>query len=198
MPLPAPSRHSRGSRRHRRARVGALDLGMALALGGSLAGCQGQPAAEIGVYFGRHSNTDKEPSRAFTARTGIHVRLLEGTDSALIERVRTESPQTQADVLVRVDAARLERAARLGLLQPVRSVALERDVPAALGDPEGRWFALTRRVRLLVLDPSLREGLAGGHDDLARPELGSDGVGAAQVGERNAASVALMQANGWR
>ena len=175
VPLSAPSRRRRGNRgnhRHRGASVGALgQVGMVLALAGSLAGCQGQPAAEIGVYSGRHYNTDKELYRAFTARTGIRVRLLEGKDSALIERVRTEGAQTQADVLVLVDAARLERAARLGLLQPVRSVALERDVPAGLRDPEGRWFALTRRVRLLVLDPSLPDGLVRGYHDLARPEL---------------------------
>ncbi|MEB3255538.1 MAG: extracellular solute-binding protein [Synechococcaceae cyanobacterium] len=164
LPLPLPCRRRRRSRR-------AVILGLAFSLASALAGCRSQPAAEIGVYSGRHYNTDKELYRAFTARTGIRVRLLEGKDSALIERVRNEGTQTRADVLVLVDAARLDRAARLGLLQPIRSAALERDVPEPLRDPEGRWFALTRRVRLLVLHPSLGEGLARSYEDLARPEL---------------------------
>ncbi len=125
------------------------------------------------MYSGRHYNTDKDLYRRFTERTGIRVKLLEGKDSALIERVRSEGANGRADVLVLVDAARLERAASAGLLQPVRSDALERDVPTALRDPKGRWFALTRRVRLLVLNTAALGGVAAPKDyaDLARPEL---------------------------
>ena len=142
----------------------------ALGLGLALAGCQS--TTTLGVYSGRHYNTDKELYQRFTERTGIQVRLLEGKDSALIERVRTEGADSPADVLVLVDAARLDRAARQGLLQPVRSPSLERDVPKALRDPQGRWFALTRRVRLLVLQPERLGGVQPrDYLDLARPEL---------------------------
>lgn len=100
------------------------------------------------------------------------MRLLEGKDSALIERVRSEGEKSPADVLVLVDAARLDRAARLGVFQPLRSAALERDVPAPLRDARGRWFALTRRVRLLVANPSRLPGPPPrDYADLARPEL---------------------------
>ena len=57
---------------------------------------------EIGVYSGRHYNTDKELYRQFTARTGIKVKLLEAKDDALIERVRTEGQNSPANVLVLV------------------------------------------------------------------------------------------------
>jgi iron(III) transport system substrate-binding protein len=137
---------------------------------GSLCGCR-EPIT-LGVYSGRHYNTDQDLYRTFSARTGIRVRLLEGKDSALIERVRSEGEKSPADVLVLVDAARLDRAARLGVFQPLRSAALERDVPAPLRDARGRWFALTRRVRLLVANPSRLPGPPPrDYADLARPEL---------------------------
>lgn len=170
VPRPVPSlrpwRRDGGQKRRAAPRLPLLALGLGLAL----AGCQ-QPTT-LGVYSGRHYNTDKELYRRFTERTGIQVRLLEGKDSALIERVRTEGADSPADVLVLVDAARLDRATRQGLLQPVRSPSLERDVPPALRDPQGRWFALTRRVRLLVLQPERLGGIQPrDYLDLAQPEL---------------------------
>ena len=153
-------------------RFGFPLLSLALTLIGvvSLFGCR-EPIT-LGVYSGRHYNTDKDLYQRFTARTGVRVRLLEGKDSALIERVRSEGKNSPADVLVLVDAARLDRAARQGLLRPVRSPALERDVPAPLRDAQGRWFALTRRVRLLVLNPAvLPAPTPRDYSDLARPEL---------------------------
>jgi hypothetical protein len=85
VPLSAPSRFSHGNRRHRRASMETPGLGTALAVGGSLAGCQAQPAAEVGVHSHRHDNTDRDLYGAVIARTGIRVRPLEGQDSALIE-----------------------------------------------------------------------------------------------------------------
>ena len=167
-PTPWLVRRHHRCRRHLRAATVAL--GLTVGLAGSLAGCQ-RPTT-LGVYSGRHYNTDKDLYRRFTERTGIQVRLLEGKDSALIERVRNEGANTPADVLVLVDAARLERATDMGLFRPVRSPVLERQVPPALRDPQGRWFALTRRVRLLVLNPQ-QLGTVKPRDylDLARPEL---------------------------
>ena len=118
----------------------------------SRAGAQNKPQ-EIGVYSARHYNTDKALYQQFTARTGIKVKLLEATDDALIERVRSEGKNTPADVLVLVDAARLDKAANLGLYRPSASASLLRDVPLNLRDGKGRWFGLTRRVRVVIVNP---------------------------------------------
>lgn len=142
-----------------------------------LGGCQlaGPPTAgptSIGVYSGRHYNTDKALYRQFQERTGIRVHLLEGKDDALIERLRNEGSRSPADVLVLVDAARLTRAADAGLFQPIRSSELERLVPAPLRDPQGRWFALTRRVRAVVVNPALvPPDSIRSYEDLASPAL---------------------------
>ena len=146
--------------------AGALGL-LALSLPMAAAG-----AREIGVYSGRHYNTDKALYQAFTKATGIQVRLLEAKDDTLIERLRAEGSNSQADVLVLVDAARLSRAADLGLFQRSRSAALLRDVPLALRDPQGRWYGLTRRVRAVIVNPKLvAPGSIRTYADLASPAL---------------------------
>ena len=162
----APRRRLHGHRQ-------ALVLGLIVLL----SGCRwaSGPAAgpvSLGVYSGRHYNSDQELYRRFTAQTGIQVKLLEGKDDALIERVRTEGSKTPADLLVLVDAARLVRAADQGLFQPVTSEAIRRDVPSELRDSAGRWSALTRRVRVVVVNPKqVDPALIRTYADLARPEL---------------------------
>ncbi len=147
-------------------------LGLTAASNGLSRPALAQPTRSIGVYSGRHYNTDKALYKEFTRRTGIDVRLLEAKDDALIQRVQAEGKDSPADVLVLVDAARLDRAADLGLFQPVRSARLLREVPASLRDSRGRWFGLTRRVRAVVVNPSLlKPGVVRSYSDLAGPAL---------------------------
>ncbi|MCT0207451.1 extracellular solute-binding protein [Synechococcus sp. CS-1332] len=131
-----------------------------------------QAGTTIGVYSGRHYNTDKELYRKFTAKTGIKVNLLEAKDDALLERLKSEGKNSPADVLVLVDAARLDAATDQGLFRPVRSAALQRDVPANLRDSQGRWYGLTRRVRAVVVNPKLvNPATIRTYADLAKPAL---------------------------
>ena len=152
-------------------------LSLGLGLIALLGGCRQGPAPSVepislGVYSGRHYNTDQALYRRFTEQTGIQVKLLEGKDDALIERVRTEGARTPADLLVLVDAARLVRAADQGLFQPLNSEAIRRDVPPELRDSAGRWSALTRRVRVVVVNPKqVDPALIRTYADLTRPEL---------------------------
>ncbi len=156
--------------------LGALALLAVSATGAAIAALGVETAQaqsqEIGVYSGRHYNTDKELYRQFTARTGIKVKLLEGKDDALIERVRTEGNNSPADVLVLVDAARLDKASDMGLFRPSPSAMLMRDVPLNLRDSKGRWYGLTRRVRVPVVNPKLvNPASIRTYADLANPAL---------------------------
>jgi iron(III) transport system substrate-binding protein len=147
---------------------GAAALATAAA-GADPASAQSQ---EIGVYSGRHYNTDKALYQQFTARTGIRIRLLEAKDDALIQRVRSEGPNSPADVLVLVDAARLDQAADLGLFRPSPSATLLRDVPLNLRDSKGRWYGLTRRVRVVIVNPKqVNPASIRTYADLAKPSL---------------------------
>jgi len=127
---------------------------------------------DVNVYSGRHYNTDKQLYAEFTRRTGIRVNLLEGKDDELIQRLRSEGSKSKADLLVLVDAARVYRAQELGLFQTIRSAELNKDVPANLRDPAGRWFALTRRARPVMVNPALvNPKLIRTYADLSRSEL---------------------------
>ncbi|CAK6688815.1 extracellular solute-binding protein [Synechococcus sp. CBW1107] len=139
----------------------------------SAAGSGGSSAGqEVNVYSGRHYNTDKELYKQFTEKTGIKVNLLEGKDDELIVRLKSEGEGSPADVLVLVDAARIQRARQEDLFQPISSAALNRDVPASLRDPSGSWYALTRRARPIMVNPALVDPASlSTYADLARPEL---------------------------
>ena len=110
---------------------------------------------EVRVYSGRHYNTDRNVFKKFAQETGIKVRLIEASGISLIERLRREEEKTQADLILLVDAARITKAAKLGLLQKIESASLENAVPQGLKDPSKQWYGLTRRVRVMVANPKV-------------------------------------------
>ncbi len=128
---------------------------LALALAG-LGACTQQDSpdaaseAVVNVYSGRHYDSDQRIYEAFTAATGIAVRVLPASGDQLLERLRAEGDQTQADLIVTADAGNLYRFAEAGLLQPVESDALRAGVPEAYRDPQNRWWAFAKRARVIV------------------------------------------------
>ena len=127
---------------------------------------------EVKVYSGRHYNTDRNVFKRFAVETGIKVRLIEAAGISLIERLKREGENSQADVILLVDAARITNAAKANLLQPIDSSSLKNDVPEELRDPGNEWFALTRRVRVLVANPKKVDvNKIKDYTDLADPSL---------------------------
>ena len=127
---------------------------------------------EVRVYSGRHYNTDRQVFKEFSQETGIKVRLIEATGISLVERLKREGSNSKADVILLVDAARINNAAEADLLQPVNSNKLTKSIPSNYRDPANRWFGLTRRVRSIIINPSLvKPGLISTYADLAKPEL---------------------------
>jgi len=127
---------------------------------------------EVKVYSGRHYNTDRSVFKKFAEETGIKVRLIEATGISLIERLKREGKNSQADLILLVDAARITNAAKAGLLQSVESSSLENDVPIGLKDTTKEWYALTRRVRVMVANPKVVDvSKIKDYTDLADPSL---------------------------
>ena len=147
-------------------------LGLAAA---ALLACGIRPAAaaeEVNLYSSRHYDSDRALYEAFTKETGIRVRLIEGDADQLIERIRNEGANSPADVFITVDAARLARAANAGVLAPFRSGVVESRIPAGLRDPEGMWFAVSKRARVVMYDKE--RGVPAGltrYEDLADPRF---------------------------
>ena len=129
-------------------------------------------AAEVRVYSGRHYNSDRQVFKQFSDLTGIRVRLLEATGVSLVERLKREGERANADVIILVDAARIQSAADQGLLQPSATSALVRQVPSEYRDPQGRWFGITRRIRGIIVNPSRVDSrVIQSYEDLASPKL---------------------------
>jgi iron(III) transport system substrate-binding protein len=106
-------------------------------------------AAEVVIYSARHYGQEAAYD-AFTRKTGIQLKILNGNTGELFERLKSEGERTPADVLLTVDAGNLWNAARAGLLARVDSPELMATVPAHLRDPEQRWFGLTVRARTIM------------------------------------------------
>ena len=104
----------------------------------------------VNLYSSRHYDTDDVLYDNFTEETGIKVNLIEGKADELIEKIKSEGENSPADVLITVDVGRLWRAQEEDILQETSSEKLEAAVPENLRSPEGYWFGLTKRARIIV------------------------------------------------
>lgn len=109
-----------------------------------------QGAGEVNLYSSRHYNTDERLYENFTKATGIKINRIEADADPLIQRMKAEGDKSPADVLISVDAGRIEAARAAGLLQPIRSEILEKAIPAHLRDPEGHWYGFSKRARVII------------------------------------------------
>ncbi len=135
-----------------------LSQGLALVAAGQ-PGDAASNAGEVSIYSHRHYQSDDLLYDRFRELTGIRVNVVQGNLDELIARLQREGSASPADLLFTVDAGRLVRAKELGLLQPVASAPLRGAVPGHLRDPDGYWYGLTRRARVIVyhrdrVDPS--------------------------------------------
>jgi len=144
-------------------------MGLSVAIG-ILAVVAEAPAGELNVYSHRHYDVDQKINALFTARTGIAVNVVSADGDQLIERLRAEGANSPADVLVSVDAARLQIAKAAGLLQAMNSPVVAEHVPAEFRDEEGYWTGYTVRVRVIMrsVDRVAADEIAD-YEDLADP-----------------------------
>ncbi len=104
---------------------------------------------EINIYSYRQPDLIKPLLDAFTKDTGIKTNVL-FLDKGLVERLQAEGANSPADVILTVDISRLTEAKDAGVTQPVVGDAvIEKDIPAAYRDPDGNWFGLTTRGRVV-------------------------------------------------
>ncbi|MEM7690630.1 MAG: Fe(3+) ABC transporter substrate-binding protein [Pseudomonadota bacterium] len=125
---------------------------------------------EVNIYSSRHYDTDLALYEDFTKETGIKVNRIEAGADALIERIVSEGEYSPADLLITVDAGRLWRAVDAGVLAPIESETLTTRVPENLRHPNGLWFGLSTRARVIIYNAKdgRPEGLET-YQDLADP-----------------------------
>tara|TARA_B100000579_G_C22748898_1_gene812953 strand:- start:19 stop:960 length:942 start_codon:yes stop_codon:yes gene_type:complete len=129
-------------------------------------------AKELNVYSARHYDTDISLYETFEEKTGVKINLIEGKADALIERIHNERELSPADLLITVDAGRLWRAKELDLFQKINSKTLNDRIPENLRDPQGYWFGLSTRARVIVINNKISMPLEiNNYKDLANPLL---------------------------
>lgn len=145
--------------------VAALSFVLTLGLSG-LAYGQG-----LVVYSARIENLIKPVFDLYTAETGVKVKYLTDKEPVLLQRIKAEGDNTPADLLLTVDAGNLWHAANEGVLHPVDSEVLTKNIPEHLRDPDNRWFGLSVRARTLIYSPQrVKPDDLSTYEDLADPK----------------------------
>ncbi|AEX23051.1 Fe(3+) ABC transporter substrate-binding protein [Vibrio parahaemolyticus] len=129
-------------------------------------------AEEVNVYSYRQPFLVEPMFNEFTKETGIKVNV-KFAKTGIAEKLVQEGEYSPADVLLTVDIARLAELTQKGVVQPVDSPVLEKNIPAQYQDSANEWFALTTRTRS-VYSSRDRVGKLGKdftYADLAKPEF---------------------------
>ena len=105
---------------------------------------------------------------AFTKDTGIKVNVISAS-SGLEQRIKTEGTNSPADVLLTVDIGRIEEAVQSGITQPIKSAALDKVIPAQYRDPEGHWYGVSLRARVVYVSKERVKDTAITYEELADP-----------------------------
>ncbi|MBT8472967.1 MAG: extracellular solute-binding protein [Marinicaulis sp.] len=124
----------------------------------------------VNVYSGRHYDADIALYDKFTEETGIKVNYIEAGGDALIERIVREGAASPADIFITADAGILWRAETRGVFRELDSDKLVERIPAQFRHPQGKWFGLAKRARIIIYnkDAGLPKGFDS-YDDLADP-----------------------------
>jgi iron(III) transport system substrate-binding protein len=125
-------------------------------------------AEEVNIYSHRQPELIQPLLDAFTAQTGIDVNIA-FVDKGMKERLVAEGLRSPADLVLTVDIARLTEVA--DLTQAVQSPILDANIPAEYRDPEGHWFGLTARARIVYASKErVKPGEVTSYEDLADPK----------------------------
>ena len=127
-------------------------------------------AEEVNIYSYRQPELIKPLTDAFSAETGIAVNVAY-LEKGMVERLQAEGKRSPADLIFTVDISRLHAAVEAGLTQPITSDALTANVPPIYHDPEGHWWGLTTRARIVYASKErVAEGEVTTYEDLADPK----------------------------
>lgn len=123
----------------------------------------------VNIYSYRQPDIIKPVLDAFTAETGIKTQVL-FLDKGLEERIAAEGQNSPADVILTVDIARLTSAKEKGVTQALDDATVNANLPAEYRDPEGHWFGVTKRARVVYASKESVKDTALTYAELADPK----------------------------
>jgi iron(III) transport system substrate-binding protein len=126
-------------------------------------------SGEVNVYTYRETKLIQPLFDAFTKDTGMKVNVISAS-SGLDQRMKSEGANSPADVLLTVDIGRLEDAVNAGVSQPIRSDLLDKVVPPRYRDPEGHWYGISMRARVVYVSKERVKQDSITYEELADPK----------------------------
>jgi len=131
---------------------------------------QASEANEVNVYSYRKPQLIDPMFEVFTEQTGIKVNSV-FAKKGMLERLKSEGRNSPADLVFTVDIGRLSDIKNAGLTESVNSARFEENIPENYREPEGHWFGLTTRARIIVASKNrVGPGEIGSYEDLADPK----------------------------
>jgi iron(III) transport system substrate-binding protein len=124
---------------------------------------------EVNIYSYRQPQLIEPLLADFTEKTGVKTNLL-FLDKGLVERISAEGENSPADVILTVDIGRLMQAKEAGVTAPLQSEVIDGAIPAEFRDPQGHWFGLTTRGRVVYASKERVEQDAITYEELADPK----------------------------
>eukprot|EP00003_Mantamonas_plastica_P017601 TRINITY_DN2912_c0_g1_i1.p3 TRINITY_DN2912_c0_g1~~TRINITY_DN2912_c0_g1_i1.p3 ORF type:complete len:339 (+),score=79.04 TRINITY_DN2912_c0_g1_i1:3015-4031(+) len=125
---------------------------------------------EVNIYSYRQAYLLKPLMDAFEKETGIDTNVV-FAKKGLAERLEREGRNSPADVVMTVDISRINELVERDLVQGVTTDTLEHNIPENLRHPEGKWYALTTRGRLIFTSKDrVKEGEITTYEELADPK----------------------------
>jgi iron(III) transport system substrate-binding protein len=149
------------------------DLSIALLGAVSVAAISAAPAlaqsGEVNVYTYRETKLIQPLFDAFTKDTGIKVNVISAS-SGLEQRIKTEGANSPADVLLTVDIGRMDDAVKAEVSQPIKSDKLDEIVPPRFRDPNGHWYGISMRARVVYASKERVKQDTITYEELADPK----------------------------
>ncbi len=107
-------------------------------------------AESLGIYTHRQPFLLEPILEAYTKKTGVEFQTVYAP-KGLAARLKAEGERTEADLVLTVDISRIKELADTGLLAPLASDIVNKNVPSYLRDANDRWTALSLRARIIAV-----------------------------------------------
>ncbi len=126
---------------------------------------------EVNLYSERQPFLMAPLLEAFRADTGIEVNMVY-IKKGMQERLKSEGANSPADLVLTSDIGNLNNLMAAGLLQSSSSSILSSNIPAQYRHPEGYWYGLTTRARIIFAHKDrVKPGEITSYEDLAAPHM---------------------------
>ena len=146
-----------------------LSLATLALAGASLLPFAASAQGTVNIYTSRQPELIQPLLDAFSEETGIQTEVL-FLNQGLEDRVDAEGQNSPADVILTVDIGRLINTKEKGVTQSLENETISANIPEQYRDPEGHWFGLTMRGRVIYASKDRVEQDTITYEELADPK----------------------------